>query len=77
MVGDFLVEVAKERPHPVVKAIWDYWETTHEDGSVNWGASHEFHSADKGVFEDIDKRKTSILPIEAAANLATAGVIVR
>jgi len=77
MIDGFLVEIAKERSHPVVKAIWDYWQTTSNEGAIIWGASHQFTSTERGVYTNIRKSKTSILPIEAAANLGTAGEIIK
>lgn len=82
MEGPFLIEVAQERPDgpvnlakrgeaPVmttVKAVWDALENS----DIDWGASHEFLYAVKdredGVYDNILKLETSVLPRENAAN---------
>lgn len=89
MEGPFLLEVAKERPNkPVtlttkgirwtttVKAVWD----AIEKGKYRWGASHGFRYRDgdltNGIYKQIAKFETSVLPLEAAANPFTfAGVL--
>ena len=89
MEGPFLLEVAKERPNQVVrlttkgriwktsiKAIWD----AIEKGTYRWGASHGFRYPDSGfkdgVYSQIAKFETSVLPLDAAANPYTfAGVM--
>lgn len=82
MEGPFLIEVARERPDgpvnlakrgeaPVmttVKAVWNALENS----DIEWGASHEFLYAVKdredGVYDNILKLETSVLPRENAAN---------
>jgi hypothetical protein len=73
MVDGFLVEVSRERrAGPLIEKLWDYWEESAQDGSVVWGTSHEFRAARDGdTFVRIKKKKTSVLPVEAAANLYT------
>lgn len=78
MIDGFLVEVSEERTEsPIAVKIWDYWQTTAGDKSVNWGTSHEFRAKQVGdTFEKIKKKKTSILEKSAAANIYTySGVI--
>lgn len=79
LIAGFLVEVAKERDTPIAKSIWDYWERTASDGSIRWGASQEFLPKvfDGTHYEQIEKRKTSILPLDAAANIATLSGVIR
>lgn len=80
--GPFLVEVAEELPdHQInvadksdpakfttVKEIWDIIEAS----PIDWGASYEFFfadgDADDGVFDEIIKTETSVLPRGQAAN---------
>jgi hypothetical protein len=91
MEGPFLLEVAKERPNraitlagdkyefqTTVKAVWDGLERAKGN---RFGASHGFaYRSDEmtadGVYKQIRKFETSILPLDAAANPYTfAGVI--
>jgi hypothetical protein len=79
--GPFLLEVAKERPnkaislqgmkhvfHTTIKTVWDALERT----TKRWGASHGFKFRDSdmvnGVYKQIRKFETSVLPLDAAAN---------
>lgn len=90
MEGPFLLEVAKELPNrrvtlstrdytyrTTVKALWDFIEQS----NFRWGASHGFNHMDSaktkdGVYQDIRKFETSVLPLDAAANPYTfAGVV--
>lgn len=78
VLDGFLVEVAKERTDsPIAALVWDYWQKTSEDGSVVWGASHEFQAKRDGdTFVRIKKSRTSVLDIHDAANLYTySGVL--
>jgi hypothetical protein len=78
VLDGFLVEVAKERTDsPIAGLVWDYWQKTAEDGSVVWGASHEFQAKRDGdTFVRIKKSRTSVLDIHDAANLYTySGVL--
>lgn len=78
VLDGFLVEVTKERTDsPIAGLIWDYWQKTSEDGSVVWGASHEFQAKRDGdTFVRIKKSRTSVLDIHDAANLLTfSGVL--
>lgn len=90
MHGPFLIEVARERPDaqvnlaadgepPInmsIKAVWDALENME-----NLGASHAFkyplEDREDGVYEDIVKRETSVLPRNKAANIFTDFEIVR
>lgn len=74
----FLVEVAKERPTPTARILWDYAEANGD----NAGASHRFGYRDEdrkadGSYTHIVKQETTYLPERnLAANLMTyAGVI--
>lgn len=76
MHGDFLVEVAKERPTEYARKVWDFVEK----GDRQWGASHGFHyraeEKARGEYTFARKFETSLLPLSAAANGYTfAGVI--
>lgn len=89
MVGPFLLEVAKERPNAVVnlalrgeepryaeiKSVWDSMEQ-----EPDLGASHEFYfnqrDREDGVYDEIKKTETSVLPRIAAANFFTEAQIV-
>lgn len=78
MIGGFLVEVSEERTDsPIAVKIWDYWQKTAMDNSVNWGTSHEFRARQVGdTYEKIKKKKTSVLEKSAAANIYTySGVV--
>lgn len=74
----FLIEIAKEKAHPVAKVLWDYEQ--HYGGKA--GASHQFgyFESDRlpdGTYEHIYKKETTYLPeVELAANARTyAGVM--
>lgn len=78
VVKGFLVEIVRERPGIVPEIIWDYWEDTAKDSSVQWGASHGFRAPPKkdATYVRIDKKETSVLDVADAANLATySGVL--
>jgi phage shock protein A len=81
MEGPFLLEVAKERSnkaialtgdkfvyHTTIKAVWNALERTRK----RFGASHGFRyrdgDMDNGVYKQIRKFETSVLPLDAAAN---------
>jgi hypothetical protein len=78
VIGGFLVEVTRERADsPLAAKIWDYIERTSADKSVTWGASHGFRAKRNGdTYEQIDKKETTTLDVEDAANLGTlSGVL--
>ncbi len=76
MYKEFLIEGVEERDHPVAKAAWDYWQR--DDTGIQWAASHGFlnRGQQENVYETIRKFETTILPLEAAANLLTYGRII-
>lgn len=83
--GAFLIEIAQERPDAMVnlmppgsppviasiKGIWDAFEQM----DIEWGASHEFlylkEDGKDGVYEQIVKTESTVLPREWAANAYT------
>lgn len=76
MHGDFLVEVAKERPTDYARRVWDFVQK----GDRAWGASHgfQYRAGEKaqGEYSFTRKFETSILPLQNAANEYTfAGVL--
>lgn len=78
VINGFLVEVTRERADSEIAAkIWDYIERTSADKSVVWGASHGFRAKLSGdTYERIDKKETTTLDVEDAANLGTlSGVL--
>lgn len=78
VINGFLVEVTRERADsPIASKIWDYIERTSADKSVVWGASHGFRAKLSGdTYEQIDKKETTTLDVEDAANLGTlSGVL--
>lgn len=77
VVTGFLVEIVQERPGIVPEVLWDYWQETSTDKSVQWGASHGFRAQRKDdTYVRIDKKETTVLDVADAANLATySGVL--
>lgn len=71
MVNGFLVEIARERPAPLARKVWDYLEQNPDD--IDWGASIGFIplEMDHNIFKRLKKVETSILPREAASNVLT------
>jgi hypothetical protein len=80
--GPFLIEVAREKPDgpvnlarrgeaPVTTTVKSVWDAL-ENSDIEWGASHEFLYAVKdredGIYDDILKLETSVLPRANAAN---------
>lgn len=76
MVDGFLVEVAEEIDDPIARALWNYWENTPD---LQWGASISFTPLDEegGVYRKLEKRETSLLGLEDAANPYTLAAIVQ
>ncbi len=78
MVDGFLVEVARENDRPLSKELWDDWEQNPR--RENWAASQLFlglsFDQEKRVWTDIRKRRTTVLPLEAAANSLTLSEVV-
>lgn len=77
VVKGFLVEIVRERSGIVPEILWDYWQETGTDRTVQWGASHGFLAKRQGdTFVRIDKKETTVLDVADAANLATySGVL--
>lgn len=73
MLDGFLVEVAKENDRPLSKELWDYWQTNPD--KIQWAASQLFlglsFDQEKRTWTDIRKRRTTVLPLDAAANSLT------
>ncbi len=90
MEGPFLLEVAKERRDAPVRVqgnryVWDttiksLWDLLEARTGMRWGASHGFKhkrsELQNGVFKNIRKFETTVLPLAAAANpLTFSGVM--
>ena len=78
MEGPFLIEVSKEAHNAFAKKVWDYVE---ENPSQRWGTSHGFDYAPDeqspdGVYHEIFKFETSLLPHYAAANQYTLSTVI-
>ena len=79
VTGKFLVELGKFRKDDIGKAFKQFflkYPTGHKMLAPNgWGCSHGFvyRKADRedGVYEWFDKKETTILPLEEAANVFT------
>lgn len=78
MEGPFLIEVAKERQgNPFAQSVWDFIEKHPE---MRWGASHGFDylkgiEGGQGVYKQIHKFETSVLPLRAASNPYTVATV--
>lgn len=78
MEGPFLIEVSKEAHNTFAKKVWDYVE---EHPNQRWGTSHGFDYAPDeqspdGVYHEIFKFETSLLPQYAAANQYTLSTVI-
>jgi hypothetical protein len=90
LVGAFLVEVARELPdlpvnlaapgdEPIATTVKQVWDVIERNPDI-WGASIGFRyragDREDGVYEDIKKYETSLLPLQHAANIFTFARIV-
>lgn len=79
-INGFLVEYVQERDTLIAKALWDYWQTTSENGEIQWGVSSEFlapkDEAKNEVVQNVVKRGTAVMPVSGAANVYTISQVI-
>lgn len=78
MQDGFLVEVFQENDRPLSKELWDYWEQNPDN--IDWAASQLFFGLEfdpeGNVWKTIQKRRTTVLSLEAAANSLTLSEVI-
>jgi hypothetical protein len=79
VVGKFLVEIGKFREDEIGQAFKKFF-TDNPDGCtdlapIGWGTSHGFfyrkQDREDGIYEWFDKKETTVLPLQEAANIYT------